>query len=61
LLILSASLINLLTDDKSLPKAERKRKQVENAPKKSGQTGLWANAEVEFAQKPVSTIPADRG
>ena len=30
-----ASLVRELTDDKSLPKAERKRLQVENAPRKS--------------------------
>ncbi len=35
-----AGIVAELTDDKSLPKAERKRKQVENAPKKSNEASL---------------------
>ena len=35
-----ASIVAELTDDKSLPKAERKRKQVENAPHKSNDASL---------------------
>ena len=35
-----AGIVAELTDDKSLPKAERKRKQVENAPHKSNDASL---------------------
>ena len=35
-----ANIVMELTDDKSLPKAERKRKQVENAPRKSHKAKL---------------------
>jgi (p)ppGpp synthase/HD superfamily hydrolase len=35
-----ADIVMEVTDDKSLPKAERKRKQVENAPKKSREAKL---------------------
>ncbi len=35
-----ANLVSELTDDKSLPKEERKRLQIENAPKKSQRAGM---------------------
>jgi hypothetical protein len=47
-----------VTDDKSLPKAERKRKQVESAPKKSREAKLIKLADKTSNLRAVAHSPA---
>ena len=52
------SIAMLLLDDKSLPKAERKRKQVENALKKSPEAKLIKLADKTSNLRAVANSPA---
>jgi hypothetical protein len=47
-----------VTDDKSLPKSERKRKQVESAPKKSREAKLIKLADKTSNVRAVTSSPA---
>src|ERR1700675_923992 len=47
-----------VTDDKSLPKAERKRKQVESAPKKSREAKIIKLADKISNLRAVANSPA---
>jgi (p)ppGpp synthase/HD superfamily hydrolase len=53
-----ADLVMEVTDDKKLPKAERKRLQVENAPKKSRQAKLIKLADKTSNVRAVTNGPA---
>jgi (p)ppGpp synthase/HD superfamily hydrolase len=53
-----ANLVLEVTDDKSLPKSERKRKQVESAPKKSREAKLIKLADKTSNVRAVTTSPA---
>src|SRR3954451_3575402 len=53
-----ADIVMEVTDDKSLPKAERKRKQVETAPKKSREAKLIKLADKTSNLRAVATSPA---
>ena len=53
-----ADIVMELTDDKSLPKEERKRKQVENAGKKSHKAKLIKLADKTSNLRTVATSPA---
>jgi len=60
-----ASLVVAVTDDKSLPKAERKRRQVENAPGKTGRAKMLKIADKtsnlrDIAADPPADWPAER-
>jgi (p)ppGpp synthase/HD superfamily hydrolase len=52
-----ADIVMEVTDDKSLPKAERKRKQVENAPKKSREAKLVKLADKISNVRTISSSP----
>jgi (p)ppGpp synthase/HD superfamily hydrolase len=55
-----AELVAEVTDDKSLPKKERKRLQVENAPKKSARAQVIKLADkISNVQAMISSPPAD--
>jgi (p)ppGpp synthase/HD superfamily hydrolase len=55
-----ANLVAEVTDDKSLPKAERKRLQIENAPKKSIQAQTIKLADkISNLRSMISSPPAD--
>jgi (p)ppGpp synthase/HD superfamily hydrolase len=53
-----ADIVIEVTDDKSLPKAERKRKQIENAPKKSREAKLIKLADKISNVRAVTISPA---
>jgi (p)ppGpp synthase/HD superfamily hydrolase len=53
-----AEIVLEVTDDKTLPKAERKRKQVENAPKKSREAKLIKLADKTSNLRAVANSPA---
>jgi (p)ppGpp synthase/HD superfamily hydrolase len=53
-----ANIVLEATDDKSLPKAERKRKQVENAPGKSREAKLIKLADKTSNVRAVASSPA---
>jgi (p)ppGpp synthase/HD superfamily hydrolase len=53
-----ADIVMEVTDDKSLPKAERKRKQVESAPKKSREAKLIKLADKTSNLRAVANSPA---
>jgi len=53
-----ADIVTEVTDDKSLPKAERKRKQVENALKKSPEAKLIKLADKTSNLRAVANSPA---
>jgi guanosine-3',5'-bis(diphosphate) 3'-pyrophosphohydrolase len=53
-----AEIVMEVTDDKTLPKAERKRKQVENAPKKSREAKLIKLADKTSNVRAVANSPA---
>jgi len=53
-----ADIVMEVTDDKSLPKAERKRRQVENAPKKSREAKLIKLADKISNVRAVANSPA---
>jgi (p)ppGpp synthase/HD superfamily hydrolase len=53
-----ANLVLEVTDDKSLPKAERKRKQVESAPKKSREAKLIKLADKTSNVRAVANSPS---
>ena len=53
-----AEIVMEVTDDKSLPKAERKRLQVKNAPKKSREAKLIKLADKISNVRAVSNSPA---
>jgi guanosine-3',5'-bis(diphosphate) 3'-pyrophosphohydrolase len=53
-----ANIVLEVTDDKSLPKAERKRKQVENAPGKSREAKLIKLADKTSNVRAVASSPA---
>jgi (p)ppGpp synthase/HD superfamily hydrolase len=53
-----ADIVMEVTDDKSLRKAERKRKQVENAPKKSDEAKLIKLADKTSNVRAVANSPA---
>jgi guanosine-3',5'-bis(diphosphate) 3'-pyrophosphohydrolase len=53
-----AEIVMEVTDDKSLPKAERKRKQVESAPKKSREAKMIKLADKTSNLRAVATSPA---
>ena len=60
-----AGLVREVTDDKSLPKAERKRLQIENAPKASGRAKQLKIADKicnvrAFTPNPPATWPLER-
>ena len=60
-----AGLVREVTDDKSLPKAERKRLQIENAPKASGRAKQLKIADKicnvrAFTSSPPATWPLER-
>jgi len=55
-----ASLVDELTDNKALPKQERKRLQIVNAPKKSARSALIKLADkISNLRAMVSSPPAD--
>jgi (p)ppGpp synthase/HD superfamily hydrolase len=54
-----ADIVVEVTDDKSLPKAERKRKQVESAPKKSREAKLIKLADKISNLRAVANSPPD--
>jgi (p)ppGpp synthase/HD superfamily hydrolase len=54
-----ADIVMEVSDDKSLPKAERKRKQVENASKKSREAKLIKLADKTSNVKAVANSPPD--
>ena len=54
-----ASVVAELTDNKSLPKAERKQKQIENAPKKSDNASLVKLADKTSNVGAVAKSPPD--
>ncbi len=53
-----ADIVRELTDDKSLPKAERKRLQVVNAPKKSRSAAIVKLADKSSNVRSIATSPA---
>ncbi len=53
-----ADIVMEVTDDKSLPKEERKRKQVEAAPKKSGEAKLIKLADKTSNLRTIAVSPA---
>ena len=54
-----AALVQEVTDDKSLPKEERKRLQVANAPKKSARAALLKLADKTSNLRAVAASPAE--
>ncbi len=54
-----AELVAAVTDDKSLPKAERKRLQIENAPKKSARAKALKMADKTSNLRSLASSPPD--
>jgi (p)ppGpp synthase/HD superfamily hydrolase len=53
-----ADIVTEVTDDKTLPKEERKRKQIEAAPKKSNKAKLIKLADKTSNLRTIATSPA---